>query len=95
MALFELSEYFSVTSGGDVGIQKTQQLRALLDDGAVGAASTMIGDRAVDIQAAVANSLRSVGVLWGHGSEAELTAATPNLLLQSPEQLTQLSRLLR
>jgi len=95
LALFELSEYFSVTSGGDVGIQKTQQLRALLDDGAVGAASTMIGDRAVDIQAAVANSLRSVGVLWGHGSEAELTAATPNFLLQSPEQLTQLSRSLR
>ncbi|MDD1620187.1 MAG: HAD hydrolase-like protein [Methylococcaceae bacterium] len=92
LTLFELREYFSVTSGGDVGIQKTQQLRALLNGGAVGAASTMIGDRAVDIQAAVANGFRSVGVLWGHGSQAELTAAEPNLLLHSPEQLMYLGQ---
>lgn len=94
LSLFELRDYFSVTSGGDVGIHKSQQLRALLDDKAVGQNSTMIGDRAVDIQAAFNNHLKAVGVLWGHGSEAELTAADPHLLLRSPEQLAQLSRLL-
>jgi phosphoglycolate phosphatase len=57
----------------------------MIDGGA-----TMIGDRAVDILAAKANGLRSVGVLWGHGGLAELRAADPDLLLESPAELPKL-----
>jgi phosphoglycolate phosphatase len=35
----------------------------------------MIGDRAVDIEAAHANGLRAIGVLYGYGSANELAAA--------------------
>ena len=35
----------------------------------------MIGDRMHDVQAARANAVRSIGVLYGFGSEAELRNA--------------------
>ena len=87
LALFGIREHFQFVNGGDIGTRKERQLRGLLSDGVVAAGSTMIGDRAVDILAAHANALRSVAVLWGHGSRAELEAVHPGLLLQSPEQL--------
>src|SRR4051812_14708674 len=87
LALFGIREHFQFVNGGDIGTRKEGQLRGLLSDGVVDARSTMIGDRAVDILAAHANALRSVAVLWGHGSRAELEAVHPSLLIQSPEQL--------
>jgi phosphoglycolate phosphatase len=56
--------------------------------------SIMVGDRAVDVESAKANGLQSVGVLWGHGSEEELTRAGPLRLLASPHQLVELVSLL-
>jgi phosphoglycolate phosphatase len=91
LTLFQLREYFIFVNGGEVGVHKEHQLSTLIAEGLVGKASTMIGDRAVDVQAASANGLRSIGVLWGHGSEAELTAAAPNLLLEFPEQVMYLT----
>jgi phosphoglycolate phosphatase len=87
LELFGLRQLFNFVNGGDVGIGKADQLRALLDQGTVGPASTMIGDRAVDIKAARANGLGAVGVLWGHGTKAELLGAVPDRLLQSPMEL--------
>ena len=34
--------------------------------------------------------VRTVGVLWGYGSRAELEAAGPDLLLERPAQLADL-----
>jgi phosphoglycolate phosphatase len=51
----------------------------------------MIGDRAADVIAAHANGLRSVGVLWGHGSRQELFGATPDRLLKAPADLKELT----
>ena len=87
LELFGLRQHFNFVNGGDVGVGKGDQLRALLDRGTVGPASTMIGDRAVDIEAARANGLGAVGVLWGHGTRAELLRAVPDRLLQSPLEL--------
>jgi phosphoglycolate phosphatase len=87
LELFGLRQHFNFVNGGDVGIGKADQLRALLDHGTVGPESTMIGDRAVDIKAARANGLGAVGVLWGHGTKAELLGAVPDRLLQSPMEL--------
>jgi phosphoglycolate phosphatase len=87
LSMFGLREHFRVVSGGDVGIPKRAQLAALVEDGAVGRGSTMVGDRAVDIQAARANGLGAVGVLWGHGSRDELTGAGPDALLECPGEL--------
>ena len=49
--------------------------------------AVMIGDRAGDIVAARANRVRSIGVLWGYGSETELTDAGADGLCGSPAEL--------
>ena len=90
LELFNLRQHFLFVDGGDVGVGKADQLRALLDQGTVGPASTMIGDRAVDIEAARANGLAAVGILWGHGTKAELLRAAPDRLLESPVELAAL-----
>jgi phosphoglycolate phosphatase len=88
---FEIRDYFEFVSGGDVGIQKRQQLENLLTERVIGRAATMIGDRSVDIKAAHANGLFSVGVLWGHGTEAELLDAGAQRLLSCPSQIGELA----
>ena len=49
--------------------------------------AVMIGDRAGDIIAARAHGVRSIGVLWGYGSEAELVDAGADVLCASPRDL--------
>jgi len=91
LQLFGIREYFRFISGGDIGIRKSDQLASLLSERTISASSTMIGDRAVDILAAKANMLKSVAVLWGHGSVEELKSASPNLLIESPHELLELA----
>jgi len=50
-------------------------------------AAVMIGDRAGDVLGARANAVRSVGVLWGYGSERELVEAGADRLCAAPAQL--------
>ena len=90
LARFGLRAHFEFVSGGDVGIPKSQQLGELLAQGAIDARATMFGDRAVDVQAAHAHGLASVGVLWGHGSRDELEAAGAQRLLAQPSDLLSL-----
>jgi phosphoglycolate phosphatase len=52
--------------------------------------AVMIGDRAGDIVSARVNGARSIGVLWGYGSEAELTDAGADGLCGSPGELAAL-----
>ena len=49
--------------------------------------AVMIGDREGDILAAHANGARSIGVLWGYGSESELADVRPDALCASPGEL--------
>jgi phosphoglycolate phosphatase len=91
LKLFNIHHHFQFVDGGDVGVQKQQQLASLLSNRVISPKSSLIGDRAVDVQAARANGLRSVAVLWGHGSLSELESAQPDMILESPEQLIQLA----
>lgn len=90
LELFGIRQHFEFLSGGEIGVAKQDQLASLRASETIAAASIMIGDRAVDIEAARANGMRSAGVLWGHGSEQELAAANPDLLLAFPQQLLEL-----
>lgn len=90
LRLFGLRHHFRFLSGGEIGVHKKQQLASLLSDRTISPASIMIGDRAVDIDAAKSNGLASVGVLWGHGSVEELTVAGPDALLAFPYELAEL-----
>ena len=89
--LFGIRHYFRFVSGGDIGIRKADQLAALIANGVIDSSSTMIGDRATDILAAKANALRSVAVLWGHGSLAELQDASPDAMVATPRELAKLA----
>jgi phosphoglycolate phosphatase len=56
--------------------------------------AVMIGDRAGDIVSARAHRIRSIGVLWGYGSESELKNAGADALCGAPAELaTSLRRL--
>lgn len=90
LKLFNIRHHFGFVDGGDVGVKKQQQLASLLSKGIITPESSLIGDRAVDVHAANANGLRSVAVLWGHGSLSELEAAQPDVILESPQQLIEL-----
>ena len=94
LKLFHIRDYFRFVDGGDVGLRKEQQLASLISKGAIDSTSLLIGDRAVDVYAARANGLRSVAVLWGHGSLRELQEAHPDLILESPEELTLLGNVI-
>tara|TARA_B100001142_G_scaffold257087_1_gene258623 strand:- start:475 stop:1125 length:651 start_codon:yes stop_codon:yes gene_type:complete len=47
----------------------------------------MVGDRKFDIIGAKENSIRTIAVLWGYGSEYELKAELPNVLIETPKNL--------
>lgn len=91
LAMFGLRNRFRFVDGGEPGVQKWQQVAALLAHGAIPASSVMIGDRSVDMIAGHRNGLLSAGVLWGHGSREELEAERADYLFSSPADLVLLA----
>lgn len=91
LEMFSIRHHFEFVSGGDVGIEKWQQLAWLLEDGAITEQSLMIGDRAVDLTAAHKNKLQSLAVLWGYGSLSELSQHNPVGILTKPSELASLA----
>jgi len=88
--MFGLSRHFSFVDGGDIGIEKRQQIERLVANGLAADSAIMIGDRAVDVIAGKSNDMASVAVLWGFGDRAELEGAAPDHLLESPVDLLEL-----
>jgi phosphoglycolate phosphatase len=71
--------------------EKASMIAAALGDFAVPAARTvMIGDRKFDIEGAVANKVRGIGVLWGFGDRSELEKAGADAIAATPEALAEL-----
>jgi len=89
---FQLSHYFSKVLGATMNgafSEKSIQLAEMLKDKGAGK-YIMIGDRNNDINAAKANSLISMGVLWGYGSREELQSAGADYLVESPKEAEKL-----
>ncbi|HEX8776880.1 MAG TPA: HAD hydrolase-like protein [Rhodanobacter sp.] len=63
---------------------------ALADFGASPGQAAMIGDRRFDVEGAVANRVRGIGVLWGFGSREELELAGAHELARDPQHLAEL-----
>jgi phosphoglycolate phosphatase len=91
LELFGLRHHFEFVSGGEIGTPKWLQLEALLASGKVTEASVMVGDRAIDVEAAHRNGLHAAGVLWGYGSAAELARAQPRYSFARPADLHELA----
>jgi phosphoglycolate phosphatase len=88
---FDLSRYFDDVFGAELDgrrSDKSELLAWLLAGRQVAPAeATMVGDRRHDMVGARANAMRAVGVLYGYGSEAELTEAGAEALCATPEAL--------
>ena len=90
---FKLGHHFRKVYGAELDGRrddKAELLAYLLaTEGVEPSASVMVGDRSADIIAAKANEVRSIGVLWGYGSEEELTDAGADMLCRTPSELAQ------
>jgi phosphoglycolate phosphatase len=91
LEMFGLRSLFRFVSGGEIGIEKWQQIESLLDRGSIDTSTVMVGDRAVDLVAAHRNGMPAAGVLWGYGSRVELESERPRYLLSSPSELQALA----
>jgi phosphoglycolate phosphatase len=82
-----LAKVYGALPGGGLD-DKTDLLAEILRvEGFDAAATTMVGDRLHDIHAAKANALRSIGVLWGYGGQAELQEAGADLIVATPAEI--------
>jgi phosphoglycolate phosphatase len=76
---FALAQYFVQVYGPALsgeGSHKSDLLARLVGEQRIDPGeSVMIGDRGGDIDGARANSMRSIGVLWGYGTAEELAQA--------------------
>lgn len=92
---FKLDGYFKDICGSGLDgsrDSKEEVIRYCLDQNAVRALekAVMVGDREHDILGAHSVGMEAVGVLYGYGSLAELTAAGADELAQGPEDLQDL-----
>jgi phosphoglycolate phosphatase len=86
-----LTPFFAAVAGPSLAETEPKAVtvrRALDELGlAPGARAPLVGDREHDVEAAHANGLRCVGVLWGFGEESELRAAGADALVREPAEL--------
>ena len=73
---FEIDKYFDVVCGvsftADCEPKQSIMARALEGLGVSNEEALAVGDKFYDIEAAKANGIKSIGVLWGYGSKFEL-----------------------
>jgi phosphoglycolate phosphatase len=89
---FALAPYFEEVCGAEpdgTRSDKTELLSWILSEKRIAPnKAIMVGDRGHDIVGARNNRMRAVGVLYGYGSQAELTEAGAEALCGTPEELT-------
>ncbi|MEM9089933.1 MAG: HAD hydrolase-like protein [Cyanobacteria bacterium P01_F01_bin.53] len=88
---FELVKYFSSVNGSELDgrrANKAELIAYILEQQAIKPdRAIMIGDRSHDIVGAIANNIKTVGVLWGYGSRSELVQTKAEQLLEAPNNL--------
>ena len=82
-----LAKVYGALPGGGLDDKKDLLAEILRVEGLDAAATTMVGDRLHDIHAAQANTLRSIGVLWGYGGQAELQEAGADMIVATPADI--------
>jgi phosphoglycolate phosphatase len=89
---FGLAPYFEEVCGAELDgtrADKTELLSWILSEKRIAPSEAiMVGDRSHDMVGARYNAMRAIGVLYGYGSEAELTEAGAQALCGTPEELT-------
>jgi phosphoglycolate phosphatase len=95
---FALTRYFTAIHGSELNgrlTDKSDLVRHIVAAEGLQPEQTMIiGDRKYDIIGGKTNGVRTGAVTYGYGSREELSAETPDLLFDSPDQLIQQRHLL-
>lgn len=84
---FSLDTHIDFVDGGGIGVHKKTQIARIIRSGIDHTRAIMIGDRASDINAAMDNTVHSVGVLWGFGVGDEIVLAEPDFIASTPAEL--------
>ena len=88
---FNISEHFKLVYGSNLDgslSDKTELIAHVLDSERINPVkAVMIGDRKHDVTGARNHGIRSIGVLWGYGSEQELLEAGADSICGNPYQL--------
>lgn len=91
VAHFELAPYLDAIHGsgenGELADKRVLIHHVLQSESLSACDVVMVGDRKHDIVGANHNHVAGVGVLWGYGSETELTQAGARALCKAPEEL--------
>ena len=86
-----LAPFFQAIHGSDLPGSmdaKDRLVKGLLDDHGLNSAECiMVGDRYMDIEAAAANGMRSIGVTYGFGTRQELLKAGALHIVDSPGEV--------
>jgi len=97
LAFHNISEHFTAVYGADEDApthDKSAALKDILERFDIEPESAiMIGDKGSDIFAAHDNSMHSVGVLYGYGTQDEIQTAGPTHTVQSPQDLKKIIEL--
>jgi phosphoglycolate phosphatase len=88
---FGLDTHFAAVHGCELDGTREDK-RDLLEHllahhGIAGGSCVMVGDRDVDMRAALHHGAGALGALWGYGSRAELVGAGAHALCESPRDL--------
>jgi phosphoglycolate phosphatase len=86
-----LPKVYGALPGGGLDEKKDLIAEILRVESFNAAVTTMVGDRLHDIHAAQANTLRSIGVLWGYGGQAELQQAGADVIVSTPAEVVTLA----
>jgi phosphoglycolate phosphatase-like HAD superfamily hydrolase len=91
-----LSGCFSGILGAETGLPKDAKLASLVEVcGAVSSECAMFGDSVGDIDATKSAGIVSVGVSWGYQSRSRLEEASPDFIIDAPEDVLSIVRGLR
>ena len=85
--MFGLAHLFRFIDGGDIHVKKFMQIERLVSGGVDPRTAVMIGDRAIDVDAARINGIAAIGVCWGFGGLEELESAAPKYIVREPAEL--------
>lgn len=89
---FKISRYFNYIAGATLDSTrntKAEVIKYALHQVGISSA-VMVGDRNHDILGAKANNLKSVGVLYGYGSLAELKSAGADYIARTPADILEI-----
>lgn len=88
---FNLAQYFDCVSGATLDSSRVEKsdiiTYALKSFKVLPQSAIMVGDRKHDIIGARKNLLKSIGVLYGYGDEAELKSAGADFIASSPQDI--------